>query len=689
MLDKDPEINHVLFNFTTGYILINPKDRERVQAIIHSIEPGVMVGDYTSAESAAEPEEEKIYLPVIAAALVLLIVGIVFNQPLHNTPYSLAEYVVLLGAYLLVGWKVIRAAVINIVKGNVFEENFLMTVSTAGAILIHQLPEAAAVMLFYSVGEYLQEAAVNRSRRSIKELISIRPDYANLNKNGELLVVAPEVVKPGDVIVIKAGEKIPLDGNVVEGRSFLDTSALTGEPVPRRVESGDQVLAGMINGPGMLTVRVSKPFADSSVARILEMVENASTRKAPAERFITRFSAVYTPAVVGGAALLAFIPPLLLEGASFSEWIYRALVLLVISCPCALVISIPLGYFGGIGAASRRGILVKGANYLNALSNLHTVVFDKTGTLTRGVFAVTEIEAGAGFTKEQVLKLAAIAESHSNHPIGRSIMEAYQGECLLSEKIESYQEIPGQGIKVTYRQHTILAGGERLLVSEGITPEIRNGQGTTVYVAVDGKFAGRIRIADELKLDASRAIRYLKKLGVKSTVLLSGDDNTVVQDTASQLGIDQAFGNLLPEDKVTRVEELIKNLPVRGRLAFVGDGINDAPVLTRADVGIAMGALGSDAAIEAADLVIMDDHPSRIAEAVAIALKTRSIVIQNIVMALGIKAFFLVMGAMGAASMWEAVFADVGVAILAVLNASRMMRNKAGYPAWMYKSITK
>lgn len=612
-------------------------------------------------------------MAAIAAALALLAVSTAFNRPLHNTPYALAEYAVLLTAYLLVGWKVIKAAIINITTGNVFEENFLMTVSTTGAILIHQLPEAVAVMLFYSVGEYLQDLAVNRSRGSIQALISLKPDYAHLKRNGELLSVDPEMVQPGDHIVVKPGEKVPLDGVVRHGSSFLNTSALTGEPVPRRVESGEQVLAGMINGAGLLTVQVSRPFIDSSVARIMDLVENAAARKAPAEMFITRFSSIYTPLVVAGAAAVAFIPPLLVAGASFSDWVYRALVLLVISCPCALVISVPLGYFGGIGAASRRGILVKGANFLDVLTRLHTVVFDKTGTLTRGVFIVTEIRASAGFSKEQVLELAAIAESHSQHPIARSIFQAYQGRAVLPEEIEHYQEIPGRGIRVDYRQQTILVGSDRLLAAEGITFERINGEGSTVYVAVNGKFAGSIRIADEIKMDASRAVYFLKKLGIRRTVMLSGDENTAAQETARQLGIEQAFGELLPQDKMARLEEMIKELPSQGRLAFVGDGINDAPVLTRADVGIAMGALGSAAAIEAADIVIMDDHPSRVVEAVRIALKTRRVVIQNIVMALGIKAVFIIMGTLGLASLWEAVFADVGVAILAVLNATRVM----------------
>ncbi|MCL5046641.1 MAG: cadmium-translocating P-type ATPase [Actinobacteria bacterium] len=625
----------------------------------------------------AEDEEggEKRELYFIVAAGLLLAVGFLFNQPLHRTPYAWAEYAVLLGSYLLVGGPVIWTALKNLARGQVFDENFLMSVATIGAIAIHQLPEAAAVMLFYAVGESFQERAVNRSRRSIAALLDIRPEYANLKINGDTKQVRPEEVEVGQLIIVKPGERVPLDGEVVEGTSFLDTSAMTGESVPRKVESGEKILAGMINGQGLLTVRVTKPYAESSVARILELVENAAGRKAPTEQFITAFSRYYTPAVVAAAAAIAVIPPLVLPGATFSEWLYRALVMLVISCPCALVVSIPLGYFGGIGGASRRGILVKGANFLDALTGLHTAVFDKTGTLTKGVFRVTRVAPANGFSADELLVMAAHAEAYSTHPIAQSIREAYGREIQL-DTLGEYQEIPGHGISAVVGGKRVLAGNDRLLHRAGIAHEICDLEGTGVRVAINGTFAGYIVISDEPKADAREAIARLKELGVRKTVMLTGDEETVARRVAAALGLDAYYAELLPENKVEKVEELQAALADRRKqkLAFVGDGINDAPVITRADVGVAMGALGSDAAIEAADVVLMEDAPSKLATAVKIARHTRRVVRQNVILALGVKGFFLAMGAFGVATIWEAVFADVGVALVAIFNATRTLR---------------
>lgn len=643
--------------------------------VIARVEPEVRLIETDGDETREENEKARRNLYRIIIATLLLVPGLIFNEQLHRTPYFWAEYAVLLAAYFLVGWPVIRTALRNLARGQFFDETFLMTVATAGAIAIHQLPEAVGVMLFYAVGEYFQERAVNRSRCSIAALLDIRPQYANLKLNGETKRVRPEEVEVGQAIVIKPGERVPLDGEVVDGVSFVDTSALTGEAVPRKVEKGEPILAGMINGHGLLTVRVTRPFEESSVARILELVENAATRKAPTEQFITAFSRYYTPAVVLGALALAVIPPLVLPEAAFSTWIYRALVLLVISCPCALVVSIPLGYFGGIGSASRRGILVKGASFLDALPALHTVVFDKTGTLTRGVFRVSRVVPYNGFTPKELLYTAAAAELYSNHPIAQSIREAWGSE-ISPDQVKDYHEIPGHGIRAVVKGRQVLAGNDRLLHREGIVHEVCSVEGTGVHVVIDGTFAGYIVIADEVKPDAGEAVARLKELGVKRIVMLTGDEEAVARRVARDLGIDAYFAELLPEDKVAKVEELEASLPDRRRqkLAFVGDGINDAPVITRADVGVAMGGLGSDAAIEAADVVLMEDAPSRLADAIEIARYTGLIVRQNVVLALSIKAFFLILGVLGVATIWEAVFADVGVALAAIFNASRTLR---------------
>ncbi len=614
-------------------------------------------------------------LSAVIAAGVLLAAGIACREVLGNTPYHWAEYLTLLSAYLLVGGRVIRKAWCGLRHGEVFDENFLMTVATIGAIAIHQLPEAVAVMLFYAVGEYLQDMAVDRSHRSITALLEIRPDYANLKINGDTRRVRPEEVKVGQVIVVRPGERIPLDGEVIQGSSIVDTSALTGESVPRRVGVGENVLAGAVNGPGLMEVEVTRPLAESSVAKILDLVKNAAARKAPTEHFITTFARYYTPVVVVGALLIAVVPPLLIPGAAFSEWAYRALVLLVISCPCALMVSIPLGYFGGLGGASRRGILIKGANILDALTRVHTVVFDKTGTLTRGVFKVTSVESRNGFNGNDVLALAAAVETNSNHPIAKSILDAYGGE-VEADAVTDYQEFAGCGVKGTVQGRLIVAGNDSLLRREKVPHDVRYAEGTVVYVAVDGVLAGHLVISDEVKEDAAEAVAGLKRLGVKRTVMLTGDDETTARLVSAALNMDAYIARLLPEEKVARVEELGASLPNprKDKLMFVGDGINDAPVITRADIGAAMGGVGSDAAIEAADMVIMDDRPAKLVTAVRLALRTRRIVLQNIVLALGIKGFFVILGSLGVATIWEAVFADVGVTLIAVLNAARTLR---------------
>ena len=676
---KEAGFQDAIVNFTQVIIKINPKYLRKVQKIITSIEPTAVLREVFSNEDNASYEvgnNMKRQLLVIAVSLILMVIGMVFQSQLRNTPFAVGEYLVFLTSYILVGWPVLKAAVKNSIRGNMFDENFLMTVATLGAIAVNQLPEAVGVMLFYYVGEFFQDLAVNRSRRSIKDLMDIRPEYANLKINGNLEKVAPETVNVGDVIVIKPGEKVPLDGVVTDGTSFLDTSALTGESVPRKTEIGEQVLAGTVNTSGLLTVEVTKAFEDSSVAKILDLVENAGARKAQTEKFITKFSRYYTPAVVFGALALAIIPPVIIPGAAFSDWVYRALILLVISCPCALVVSIPLGYFGGIGGASKRGILIKGANLLESLTNVHTVVLDKTGTLTKGVFKVASVMPQNGFSQKELLEYAAYAEANSNHPIAKSIMAAYEGQVKGGE-INSYEEIPGHGVKVTFKGKQISAGNERMLQQEGIAYQNENVDGTVVYIAVDGIFAGYISISDEIKSDAAETIAKLKKPGIQRTVMLTGDDITVARKVASKLGIDVVVANLLPEDKVAKVEELMAEMgDGKMKLAFVGDGINDAPVITRADIGVAMGGLGSDAAIEAADVVIMDDAPSKLVTAVGIANRTKRIIIQNIILALTIKGIFVAFGAFGMATMWEAVFADVGVALLAILNATRALSYK-------------
>jgi Cd2+/Zn2+-exporting ATPase len=584
-----------------------------------------------------------------------------------------AELGVYLVCYAVIGWDIVWKAITNILHGQVFDENFLMTIATVGALILGEHSEGVAVMLFYQVGEWFQSYAVSKSRRSITSLMDIRPDYANIEKDGKLIQVDPEDVKIGDTIIVKPGERVPLDGKIIKGSSTLDTSALTGESMPREVEAGMEVISGGINQTGILTIQTTKEFGESTVAKILDLVENASDKKGRMENFITRFARYYTPVVVFAALALAVLPPLV-TGQAFSIWIYRALTFLVISCPCALVISIPLSFFGGIGGASKIGVLVKGSNYLEALAYTETVVFDKTGTLTKGSFAVTEIQAN-GMTDEELLELAAYAEDYSNHPISLSIQKAY-GKKIDNSRITDVQEIAGHGVQAVIDGMTVLAGNAKLMEREHIPYTASNAIGTVVYVAFDGRYAGCIVIADEIKADAPAAIKTLKAAGIRQTVMLTGDADAVGQDVAHRLGLDRAYTELLPADKVDRVEELLAQKSDKGMLAFVGDGINDAPVLARADVGIAMGALGSDAAIEAADVVLMTDEPSKIAAIMQIARKTIRISNENIVFALGVKFLVLILGAVGRANMWAAVFADVGVSVIAILNAIRAMRVK-------------
>lgn len=610
---------------------------------------------------------------VVGTVIALFILGSIFEQPLHNTPFSFGEYLVFIPAYLLSGWSVLTSAGRNILRGRVFDENFLMTIATIGAIAIHQLPEAVGVMLFFKIGELFQETAVSRSKRSISSLLEIRPDSANLKTDNGIQTVSPEVVKVGDTILVKPGEKIPLDGKILDGKSQVDTSALTGESVPRSVSVGETVLAGTINQSGVLTIEVMKLFGESSIARILDLVQNASSKKSQTQKFITRFAQRYTPVVVILSLAVALLPPLFVSGATHAQWVYRALVLLVISCPCGLVISIPLGYFGGIGGAAKRGILVKGSTFLDSLAGVKAIAFDKTGTLTKGVFKVTQIVSRNGFAQAELLKLAAAAELNSNHPIAKSIREAY-GKQIDESTVSNYTEIAAHGIKTEVENRVVLAGNDRLMHLENIAHDTCNVEGTVVHLAVEGIYAGYIAISDEPKLDAASAIKSLKALGVKNVVMLTGDAKAVAKRVAQTLGVDSYQAELLPEDKVTAIEQLLWDVGQKGKVAFVGDGINDAPVIARADVGIAMGGLGSDAAIETADVVIMSDAPSKVAEAIQVARKTHSIVWQNIIFALGVKGIFIALGIFGVATMWEAVFADVGVALAAIFNATRVLK---------------
>lgn len=673
-------VKSAYIDFANGKLVIeaNKKDIARITEeatkIIKKLEPDVEVveadnkskDDHDHDHSHGYNKKEIIRILIGAA---IFGVAVIFNFSFWT------EFALFFISYILVGGEVVFRAIKNILRGQVFDENFLMAIATVGAFAIGEFPEGVAVMLFYQTGEFMQGLAVNRSRKSISDLMDIRPDYANLKVGAETRKVSPEEVSIGDLILVKPGEKVPLDGEVLEGESMVDTTALTGESVPREARKGSEVLGGFINKNGVLVVKVAKEFGDSTVSKILDLVENASSKKATTESFITKFARYYTPVVVYAALALAVIPPLVVEGATFSQWLYRALVFLVVSCPCALVVSVPLGYFGGIGGASRKGILVKGGNYLEALYNVETVVMDKTGTLTKGVFKVTKIEAINDFSRDEILEFAAYTESYSNHPIATSILKEY-GDEVNQKEITNYDEISGHGIKAVVKGKEILAGNTKLMKVENIEFEEVDAVGTIVHIVIDRQYAGYIVISDEVKEDSKDAIRGLKELGIEQTVMLTGDNKNVAEKVAKELGVDKVYSELLPQHKVEQVEALEKEKSPKGKLMFVGDGINDAPVLARADIGIAMGGLGSDAAIEAADVVIMTDEPSKLVSAIKIARRTRNIVWQNIIFALGVKGIVLILGALGYATMWAAVFADVGVALIAVLNAMRVMNTK-------------
>ena len=604
---------------------------------------------------------------IIAFILLLIVLLINFN----NIWIANIIYII---SYLVVGLEILRKAIRNIIRGKVFDENFLMAVATIGAFVIGKFPEAVAVMLFYQIGELFQDYAVDKSRKSIASLMDIRPDFANVERNGDVEKVDPDNVKIGEIIIVKPGEKIPLDGNVIEGKSSLDTKALTGEALPRDVVEGEEVISGCINLNGVIKVKVTKEYGESTVNKILDLVENASSKKSKSENFITKFAQYYTPIVVIIAVFLAILPPLIIKDEVFSDWIYRALSFLVVSCPCALVISIPLSFFGGIGGASKMGILIKGSNYIEQLSNAEIIVFDKTGTLTEGVFEVQKVEA-VGISQEELMKITTYAEHYSNHPISISIKNAYKKE-IDEKQIVKVKELSGLGIEAKIGNQDVLVGNEKLMNERKIEYTISNDIGTIVYVAIDGKFSGYIVISDKIREDSIIAIKNLKKNNIKQTIMLTGDKQDVGESVAKELGIDKVYAELLPDGKVEKVENLLKEKSVKGKLAFVGDGINDAPVLAISDIGIAMGGLGSDAAIEAADVVLMTDEPSKIVNAIQLSKKTMRIVKENIIFAISIKVLVLILTAFGISTMWEAVFADVGVSVIAIINALRALKVK-------------
>jgi Cd2+/Zn2+-exporting ATPase len=671
-IQKTPGVRFASVDFATTTLFLDAEDFLDVKDAIRRVEPAVRIREKVEYNAQGEFDLRRRVLPILLA-VVLFSGGLIFYPGLDNTPSGYGLWLVFGSAYLVCGWGVLSRAGRNILRGQVFDEHFLMSVATLGAIAIGEMPEAVGVMLFYQVGEFVQDLSVQRARRSIRGLLEVKPDRANVLVDGEFQSMLPESVRVGDTIQVRAGEKIPLDGEVLNGTSLVDTSPLTGESRPRNARPGDSLMAGSINLNGMLTLKVTRPFAESSISRILELVESAGSRKAATEKFITRFAKVYSPMVVFAALGVAFLPPLLF-GASLSVWIYRALVVLVISCPCALVISIPLGYFGGVGGASRRGILVKGSDFLDTLAAVRTVIFDKTGTLTQGVFQVTQVLPQNGFSETDLLYLAVQTEAGSNHPIAQSIREAY-GE-VKHEPIEHYQEIAGHGVQATIGGRDLLAGSDGLLHRENIshTMEMCDLAGTVVHVAVDGTHAGCLVIADQIKPDAHKTITDLRRAGIERIIMLTGDQQSTAQEVAQVLGVDDFRAGLMPEEKVEVVEQILAERS-DGKVAFVGDGINDAPALARADVGIAMGALGSEAAIETADVVIMTDSPSKVVDAIRVARRTRAIIWQNIILALVIKAVFIALGVAGIASMWMAVFGDMGVALLAVANATRVLRS--------------
>ena len=658
---------------------------ELIQTEVDKIEDGVkvFVPKVQAGESSSEEEDTGKIKKKLLIGGILFVLGIFVPKTLF-----IPKLAVFLVSYLVIGGDVLLSAFKNILNGQVFDENFLMAIATIGAFAIGEYPEGVAVMLFYQLGELLQGIAVNNSRKSIVSLMDIRPDYANIKVGEGIKKVSPEEIKVGEIIVVKPGEKVPLDGKIVKGASTFDTSALTGESLPREAKAGDDVLSGFINKNGLIEIQVAKVFSESTVSKILYLMENAGSKKSKTENFITKFARYYTPVVVITALIVAIFPPLLIQGATFSDWIYRALIFLVVSCPCALVISIPLGFFGGIGGASRHGILIKGTNYLEVLNDLESIVMDKTGTLTKGIFKVTEVNVKNNIkindfennktelTKPLLLKYAAHIEKFSNHPIAQSIVAEYENSVSKVDEnvVKDFEEISGFGIKVNINNHQFLAGNSKLMNLENITFDKKENLGTAIYLAADGKYIGNILISDEVKEDSARAIKGMKENGVKEIVMLTGDNEAIGKNIAEKLGIDKVFTELLPNEKVEKLEEIYKTKSEKGKVAFVGDGINDAPVLARADLGIAMGGAGSDAAIEAADVVIMNDEPSKIVTAIKIAKKTKEIVWQNITIAFAIKIVVMALGLFGDATMWEAVFADVGVALLAVLNATRVLR---------------
>ena len=674
-------VEEAVLDFATLTLHLKAVDIPKALAVIEYIEPEVTVVPFaqmTNNEHHAPEHGDDLrqQVAIILAAGVLFAGQLLFEEQLHQSSWAWLEYPIMIAVYLLAGWSVLTGALRTLRQRHFFDENVLMVIATLGAMAIHALSEAVGVMLFFKIGELLQDRAVARSRRSVRALLAARPNHALLKTETGLMETTPDRVRVGDCILVKPGEKVALDGVVEEGVSQMDTSPLTGEPVPVQVGPGDAVMAGSINTLAALSVRVTKPFEASSIARVLELVESAMNRKATTEKFITTFARYYTPAMVGIAAIIALAPPLFIEGAQFSTWIYRALVLLVISCPCALVVSIPLGYFGGIARASRSGILIKGSMFIDALAKVKTVVFDKTGTLTRGVFTVNQVVTDNGFTADQLLHMAAAAELHSDHPIAKSIVEAARAKGLIVEAslVREHEAIPGKGVSAVYDGKRIEVGNDAFLHAHNINHGSCGANGTVVHVVVDGQYAGYLLIGDQLKADARVTVERLRAAGVSQLVMLTGDNESAAADIASTLKLDHFFAGLLPEDKVRIFEQIRAKRYRHGTTAFIGDGINDAPVLARADVGVAMGALGSDAAIETADVVLMTDAPSKVAEAIDIAQHTRNIVLQNIVLALTVKAVFLVFGSFGLASMWEAVFADMGTALLALLNATRALR---------------
>ncbi|WP_238884215.1 heavy metal translocating P-type ATPase [Clostridium sp. YIM B02551] len=696
------EVEEASLNFSSNTLAISPKEatnldliKNKVEEIVIKLEPHVKVKEVLSSESAVrsniqisktedrhndehhdhshEHNHDHSHEGFESKELVRLVIGVIFYGIgffFKDIPYvEIAAFGI---SYIIVGGEVLLTALKNIKNGEVFDENFLMTIATIGAFAIGEYPEGAAVMIFYGIGEMFQGYAVNKSRKSIGQLMDIRPDYANKIVNEREIKVSPEEIAIGDIIIVKPGEKVPLDGKIVSGEAMLDTSALTGESLPRKVSVGNEVLSGSINKNSPIRIEVTKTFGESTVSKILELVENAGNKKAKTEKFITKFARYYTPAVVFSALALAVIPPVIGLG-SFSQWIYRALIFLVVSCPCALVISIPLAFFGGIGAASKHGILIKGGNYLEALKSVDTVIFDKTGTLTKGVFSVTKIYSTNEYTDKEILECAAYAESYSNHPIAESIKKSFNGS-IDNSLIIDYKEIAGKGISVTVKGKRILAGNGKLMVENNIEVDDIKHEGTLVYIALEGEYIGAIVISDEVKKDSDQAIKMLKSLGIKETVMLTGDNKATAEAVNEKLNLDKIYSELLPQDKVEKVEEILSAKNDDTKVIFVGDGINDAPVLARADIGIAMGGVGSDAAIEAADIVIMTDEPSKIAKAISISKTTSLIVKQNIIFALGVKALVLILAVIGLGTMWEGVFADVGVALLAVLNSMRILR---------------